>query len=266
MKKSKKLKFFKKLHISILNHLYLFHVSAILVVLVIGYFFGAGLLENAHLSFIRFQGRNVVTLISKDNRGGTGFVIQGKSGKSYIMTNQHICKLANNGVLLAVYKNKKHVVRQLAEYTKNDLCVLTVPFGVTGGFKLASSVKLGERVFSLGHPLLEPITVTQGELSSYIVIRLQAGVNVDPEICMRDTYELIDLKDDLVALFLGIRNVCIRKLFSNSSTVNILPGNSGSPTVNIWGNVVSVVFAANESGVHSYHVPLQDIKLFLESL
>lgn len=228
--------------------------------------YGSSVLENLHLDFIRSQSRNVVTLINSNGGGGTGFLVRGKSGTRYILTNNHICQSAESSPLVAIYRGDKYVVFPIKSYSGNDLCIVEAPKSVKDSFRIARSVKFGERVYSIGHPLLEPDTVSQGELSASVIITVPVGINTPVDKCTGDTYELIDMSSNPMALIFGVMNICLRHLPSNSSTVPILPGNSGSPVVNIYGNVVAVVFAANASGVHSYMVPLNAVKAFLQDL
>lgn len=245
---------------------YLFNLGLIYSLAFVSMFFGTSILENIHLHYIRYKAKDVVTLLNERGGGGTGFLVKAKSGKRFILTNNHICDSANNKPLIAIYRGDSYLVPVIKSYDLNDLCVVEAPSSARSNLDIASDVSNGDRVYSIGHPLLEPITVTQGELSSNVTIEIEVGVNVTVDQCSGVTYRIVSLEDNPFAGFFGIKNVCIRRLESKSSTVNILPGNSGSPTVNIYGNVVAVVFAANDSGVHSYHVPLEHIKNFLGQL
>ncbi len=227
-------------------------------------FFGTSILGNLHSQFIRYKSKEVVTLLNEDGGGGTGFLIKGKSGKLYILTNRHICRSTKSGLLKVLYGKETSVVSIIEEYTDNDLCLVQAPLTAKSSLKLARSVKLGEKAYAVGHPLLEAITVTEGELSSYMSIPMQIAENVTPDQCKGVYNRIVDLSDNPFALAFGVFNICIQDIQCNSSTIPILPGNSGSPVLNIWGNVIGVVFAANESGVHSYIVPLIVVMEFLE--
>ena len=240
-----------------------FLVSALIVA--IGFFVGP-VFEDAHLWYIHSLSSDVVEILNQEHGGGTGFLIRGKSGGLYVMTNNHICDSAKDGPLIVVYQGNMVVSHIIRRYQYNDLCVISAPTYAKSSLKLAKKVYSGERAYSIGHPYLEGDTVTQGELSAEVTISIAIGQNVDPETCKGPTYNLIDLSLNPMAQAFGVFNQCIRSLPALSSSINIMPGNSGSPTVDIWGHVVAVVFAANEYGSHSYHVPLSSLKDFLDDL
>ncbi len=227
-------------------------------------FFGTSILQNIHLSYIRYLSKDVVTLLVSSGGGGTGFVVPGKSGKIYILTNNHICRAADSKPMIAIYRGDRYIVNKVKNYSDNDLCLVEAPSTAKSGFRLAKLSSLGERVYAVGHPLLEDITVTEGELSTYLTIEMPLGYNFEPKDCFGNNKKLLlPLPDDFAAAVFGIKNICVEELDVQSATIPILPGNSGSPILNIYGNVVAVAFAANESGTHSYVVPLAAIKDFL---
>ena len=127
----------------------------------------------------------------------------------------------------------------------------------------AKSRQYGESAYVIGYPLLEPLTVAVGELSGRVTVSVLVGYNIPQADCSGPTYEY--RLNPLAALF-GIQSACIRHLESDASTLSIQPGNSGSPVVNIYGHVIGVVFAANESGTRSYIVPLSNLLEFVEDL
>lgn len=241
-------------------------LSASVVSLII-ILFSVPFLNNIHNAYIRILSRGVVMLTnSAGNSGATGFIVKGKSGKKYIMTNNHVCGLAENGLLRAVSTSGEvFLVTKVKSYTYNDLCALEahVPLGLA--VNIASSVDLGEATWVIGHPLLEPRSVAVGELSGTIFITMVVSANPKPDECNTPTYSIVDTSETVLGIF-GVSSVCTRRLEAVASTMSIQPGNSGSPAVNLYGSVVAVAFAANEAGSRSYFVPLSDLKNFLNEL
>jgi S1-C subfamily serine protease len=236
-------------------------LSSLLILVIVG----GGALNNAHLGYLRYLGKDTVLLRNSTGAGATGFLIKGKSGKYHIMTNGHVCGLQENGKLLAYYRGDTYVVTVESKYPYNDLCAISAPTTVKSAFKIAKSRQYGESAYAIGHPLLEPLTVAVGELSGGVVVSVLAGYNIPESECSGPTYEFNDKLNPLAALF-GIQSECIRHLEADASTLSIQPGNSGSPIVNIYGHVIAVVFAANESGTRSYAVPLSNLSEFVEGL
>ncbi len=237
-------------------------LSAVLLLVIVG----GGSLNNVHLSYLRYLGKDTVLLHNSTGSGATGFLIKGKSGKYHIMTNGHVCGLQENGKLIALYRGDAYVVDVESKYPYNDLCAVSAPKLVSSSFSIARSREYGESAYSIGHPLLEPLSIAVGELSGPVVISVLLGYNIPDDQCSGPTYENVSQSANPLARLFGIKSACVRHLEADASTLSIQPGNSGSAVVNIWGNVIAVVFAANESGTRSYMVPLSHLKTFIEGL
>lgn len=248
---------------SLRNLLTFLFIGVIIVSGVSAALFGTSILGNFHQQFLRYKAKNVVKIFNPKRGGGTGSFVRAKSGKVVILTNHHICQLAEDGKLDVSYFNGSATVKVIKSYLYNDLCTIEAPEGVNSGLSVARSVTKGEIIYSMGHPLLEPLTVSSGEYSASVTVDILDSINTPKSECNGPTYKFQEIDNPLLRMF-GMFSVCVRILDATSSTMNILPGNSGSPVVNIYGNVVAVAFAANESGVHSYLVPLSDVKAFLE--
>jgi S1-C subfamily serine protease len=236
-------------------------LSALLIVVILS----SGALNNVHLAYLRHLGKDTVLLHNSKGSGATGFLVKGKSGKYHIMTNGHVCGLQEDGKLIALYRGDAYIVDVESKYPYNDLCAVSAPKLVSSALSIARSREYGESAYSIGHPLLEPLSVSVGELSGPVNISIILGYNVPKEDCSGPTYEIVTQLNPLAALF-GIKSACVRHLDADASTIAIQPGNSGSPIVNIWGHVIAVAFAANESGTRSYTVPLSNLKSFMEGL
>jgi S1-C subfamily serine protease len=228
--------------------------------------FGTSVLSNLHLKYLRNLGSNVVLIHNLAGSGATGFLVKGKSGKLYVMTNNHVCELEQDGTVLGTYQGDVYVLEVVKRYMFNDLCVLAAPGTATKYMKIAKSYELGETAYVLGHPQLEPLSLAVGELSDLVTINIIVKSNGTQAECSGPTYTYHTDDLPLMAKLFGITSMCSRSLRANSSSITISPGNSGSPVLNIWGSVVAVTFAANESGTRSYHVPLYDLVRFLEDL
>lgn len=244
------------------NIRYLLAILSALLLLVI---IGGGSLNNVHLAYLRYLGKDTVLLRNSTGAGASGFLIKGKSGKYHIMTNGHVCGLQENGKLLATYRGNTYVVNVESKYPYNDLCSVSAPSTTNSALTVARSREYGESAYSIGHPLLEPLSVAVGELSGGVIISIVTGYNIPKEQCSGPTYEIVTDLGPMAAFF-GIKSACVRHLEADASTISIQPGNSGSPIVNIYGHVIAVAFAANESGTRSYTVPLSNLKKFMEGL
>lgn len=215
--------------------------------------------------YLRLLANWVVKITNTEgNSGATGFVVKGKSGEKYIMTNGHVCDLGKKGPLYANYRGERFPIEPYKYYVWNDLCAMKAhrPLGLS--VNIANQTILGEETYVIGHPLLEPLSSASGELSGTAYIQVAVSENPAPGECVGPTYTRFSTEGTLYQLF-GINELCVRTLEAIASTMSIQPGNSGSPAVNIYGSVVAVAFASNGSG-RSYFVPLADLKEFLEQL
>lgn len=239
-------------------------LSVLTVALHLAYF-GVPILDNMHRSLLRYYyGQDVVKLTNSKGSGGTGFVTHASSGKKIILTNGHVCGLQEDGKIRVLYRGVDYVEKVIAVYQMNDLCAIEAEGLKGSGFGIASSYSYGEKAYSIGHPLLEPLTIGTGELSGKVSVTIMVGINKTEKECTGPTYHLEEAPPMLG--FFGVDNGCFRTLPCNASTLIILPGNSGSPVVNIYGNLIGVAFAANEPGTRSYVVPLEAVKDFLGGL
>lgn len=200
-------------------------------------------------------GQHVVRIYNMEQTsGGTGFHIQGDKG-TYILTNRHICELADKQDNVLIEHNGATIPRKVIKrYAHHDLCLVEAVADHEGGIDIASSDSQGEDTIVIGHPGLRQLTVSHGEFIGTEEIEM-ASLVLTAEEC----------KGSVIQDFLGL--VCIEK-FTTSAISNIIyGGNSGSPVVNKFGNVVGVVFAGNRNQVtDSYMVPLRYVKDFIKGL
>lgn len=237
-------------------------LNSLLVILLIAVsaFYGEQLKDD----YLNTKRSSIVKLTNPEQTsGGTGFYVQTPSGKVVTMTNGHVCRLAKDGFILSDDGTNKASVKVLAQYENNDLCIVEAPSKITSGLKVAGSVREGEDVYVLGHPLLQPKTLVKGQVSGGMIVEVMQGMNM--EGCEGKTYKkVIPDPNDLLAILFGVEFYCIRTTEAYILTANILPGNSGSPVLNSFGHVVGVAFAGSPGSGRGLIVPLSDVKAFLK--
>lgn len=216
-----------------------------------------------------YKGNSVVMLTKTQlaQRGGTGFIVEAPSGKKYTLTNAHICKIGDQ--LVAHTQNSKtHTIKVIEIYPEHDLCIMEAVPGLRA-LKVASNIDLHERVWLIGHPALRPLTLESGHFAGDMDIQVYGACST--ELAEKVLKKIESKKeeeitlDDLEQLLMLMAGMCIKP--HNAQYINNISygGNSGSPVVNKFGNVVGVLFAGSRSQpTSSYTVPISEIHKFLK--
>jgi len=226
----------------------------------------AAKVPELHNLYLRdYVGKNVVKILGKGG-GGTGFYITTPKNKTYILTNNHICELADNADKLKVVHNNNEFFSKVAfRSKKTDLCLIESN-DERNGVELADSMELGESANLLGHPGLRPLTLHKGEAIGYEKIDLLFGLDVPEDRCFGVTYFLknYDTPESILLQAQGINSLCVVTVDSTSMNMISYPGASGSPVVNEHGELIGVLFAGNTQAITvSFLVPLEDVREFL---
>lgn len=219
---------------------------------------GAYLILNAqqyHNNYLRSKvGSKVVMITNKEeNSGGTGFFVKAPSGDTYILTNAHVCSLGRNNLFSHVNNGRQVRLNVIEVSSETDLCILS-SFGNIEGLNVASNVAIGEELALAGHPKLMPLTVSNGQLIGYSTTVVLYDNAPCPET----------LEGPFQSVPTRFGEMCVG-VIKEAGMTNILslPGNSGSPIVNFFGNVVGVLFAGGSDN-WGIIVGINSIKHFLQ--
>jgi len=255
---------------------YVKKTAAALAVVAITTVLSVGIIKTPeiHRAYLRHKvgSRTFMIKGKKDGGGGTGFQILAPSGQTYIMTNSHVCEGAltqseDKDSLIVMDDSGNYIRRRVLENSDfTDLCLLEGMPGVEG-LKLAKSpVMLGDTGFIVGHPLLRPLSVSEGEVVGLKDVKIAVAQINSPE----DEQRCSLLKNEIVSLDMdmyGIVKIPIKLCLNVTkaalmTTILIFPGNSGSPMVNAYGEVTGVAFAADATS-WGYAVSLRDVRRLL---
>lgn len=203
-------------------------------------------------SVVRIFGKNSMGMMS----GGTGFSVQAESGKKYILTNKHICSLADKSGSLIVEipgKARRYKRRIIEISSRHDLCLVESLPTFRNALRVAEKVAAGDKIFVVGHPKLFALTVAEGEyIEEAKIMLVMSKWRIQPVV--------------VKVPFRVTAGNYLRLTPFAASRFNVYSrgGNSGSPIVNKYGEVISVLFAGNPRDVmETYGVPLEYVREFI---
>lgn len=218
---------------------------------------------DLHHKYLRNEAGPASVMLLGKRGGGSGFHVEAPSGKTYILTNAHVCGLAVNGKIKVVSaaKNITTTRKVIQVYDSHDLC-LVEPIDGIDGLEVANNSDVSDTIYVAGNPRLVPFSINKGEVIGRRIIEILDAVNITREECDGRYIQL----DGFAAMIYGFDSVCLKERDSIEANVISYPGNSGSAVVNGYGNVVAVLFAGdNDMPTDAYLVPLDFIQDFLRN-
>jgi len=223
-----------------------------------------------HGQWIRSKVGSKTYLIYEPRSGsGTGFAVKAPSGKTYIVTNDHVCEVSKDGKSVMVRDEDGKSMRRkiIKKSDRSDLCLVEGWPGVEGLKVSSSAPEIGQIVASVGHPSGYDITLSRGEIIMRDDVMIPVGPIsfIDPSSgkeqlvpaedggvtlkqCSMPKNKVVTVDQQIFIFVFRIKmcmNVTEKAYFTN---MLIQPGSSGSPVVNFYGNIVGVVFASDRAG------------------
>ncbi|HSS75990.1 MAG TPA: S1C family serine protease [Thermoanaerobaculia bacterium] len=194
-------------------------------------------LAAVDLKELNHRARGSVVLLKNLDAGGqavsegTGFVIHG----GYILTNHHVVEGASRMQAVLPDKSVLELPGVLAQDADHDLAILKAPAHHLQPLPLVrpGPTEPGERVVVLGNPLGFASTLSDGIVSAY----RENGIDEEPDF----------IKGPLLQI-----------------TAPISEGSSGSPVMNLNGEVVGVAVAFYDGGQSlNFAVPASSVRRLL---
>lgn len=219
-------------------------------------------LPELHYSLLRSYVSSKVVKITNQtlNHGGTGVHVKTPHGSTFILTNAHVCRVAENGFVWVTSEEGITIPRRVIESSNfTDLCLIE---GMPGksGLSLGNEPEVGDIEAVIGHPKLMPTTVSRGEIIGTTEVDVMDHVITDPD---SDRCDMPKNKIEEIMSMFGLVRICLIHIKAYLSNIVILPGNSGSPMVNKYGSLVGLAFAGDDDVHWGCIVILSDIEKFL---
>jgi hypothetical protein len=216
--------------------------------------------------------------------GGTGFHVLAPSGKTYIMTNRHVCNLAIEGKMWVKNKTQSKSLKVITSSDSFDLCLIE-PLPGIDGIKVGDTPVEGQAVSYAGYPRLQPRTFESGEIAGTKMLTIAAGVvgkDITEEQCQTKDSSIAQVPEILTLLSKAqvdqdlspwadhplfkngkMVDMCYQRNTALVTTLIIYGGASGSPMVDILGRLIGVVYAAPTTGGWGYGVTIDNVKTIL---
>jgi hypothetical protein len=255
--------------------------------------------ENLHLKLINeYRKSNVFKISNKPqgNSGGTAFLVKTPSGKSYIMTNAHVCsdeekydpilnslefmpdsfsRKTRKPMFLIQEQDDGKVVWFQTEifeiYEHEDLCLLYAPVELSGGIDVAESApSSGSKTFVLGRMLNIDYYFRDGSVIAYVPEQYTRP-NIPLKKCeqLGVDYSILYKRGYLIDFFLGTRQLievitCMQTREQMYLSNQAYYGSSGSPVLDYKGDLVGVIKEIRPGRPLSVAVSLKAIVDFLK--
>lgn len=202
--------------------------------------------------------RNRVVKLYHPERGQcTGVVVQGASGRNWVLTAAHCKVLIQDGRVLAEEQDGRISQMYLvAESPTSDLLLLSQDFPSYSGVKIAKELKMYDKVHSITRGAGMPAYRTDGEALGMREVMFAVGdIILLPE---EEAACLITPKFKIMPGIFG-EKYCVMAMNEQVVTAKIVPGSSGGPLFNAKGELVGIASASDTSEHFFYFVKLTDI-------
>ncbi len=209
--------------------------------------------ESLYERFLFNKHGGAVAQLSAPQGSGTGFLLQTSKGM-IIITNEHVCSLAFQGMILVTFPNGLNFLSKVIKTSSKgyDLCSIEAPKGFVG-LKLGKKPSIMDRIYSLGYPSMEPLQIGSGFM----------GGQALAETIIPITTECKGLSKKMIKVPQYPQPVCVEDQIADFTTLLTAGGASGSPVLNQWGEVIGVIFGVSPKTNHALTIPYWELLDFI---
>ncbi len=188
---------------------------------------------------------------------GTGFIAQGKSGNTYLVTNWHVCNAGSwAGKMHGNFEGGEHVSGPIVKLSPlSDLCASKLTKR-TKSLKIASSLAALEQVYTRGYPF-GVLSETSGQFAGVTSWSFTYPIE-EVGTCFKGSKPWIGGDGKLKG--------CTASYTDNMTNMYSRPGSSGSPVVNEAGELVGVMSSWDGNKDSGGMVTLEQVREFLNAL
>lgn len=212
--------------------------------------------------------------------GGTGFHVKAPSGRTYLITNRHVCEDSVDGQHMSVTYNESEFRVKILKTVQEDICVLEPIPGVRG-FRTASTWQGWGKIYTVGFPGLHDYVYHEGyrmalKAATHSIRILHDGETTDhwskrfdssikEKHCNWPNQTREWFRDDSVTPPERVE-MCQTTLPIIRTTMRAVGGASGSPVMNKFGQIIGIVAIRYNKLLLSGAIPVEYINKALENM
>ena len=206
---------------------------------------------------------NSVYHVGSEDGWGTGFAVEARSGKKFILTNDHVCDGVSKNDRITASDGKKYLIKVKAKYDKHDLCLMLAPKNAKP-LEIAGHLDHRERIFTAGFPSISGMTTASG-----VALKMDEDYDLPYPLENKDCkgkskYKVKSAME--MTLFGPVeQDICFMIAPTQLTSIRSGGGASGSPVVNKYGEVTGVVLSVSQGLGFASMVPLNAIRDFLNN-
>lgn len=204
--------------------------------------------------------RNTVRIVNLQmTGGGTGVILSSSKMESLVLTNKHVCGVAEEGGFIVTH-DARYLISEYKTSNAHDICIAKVRANLNARTEVASyPPELYSDSYVAGHPRLMPFTLVKGHFSDRIAVPILESI--------RRCTEKEIMHPELGRYCEAIGGIPVFKVYDAQFITNtIQPGNSGSAVYNSAGEIAGLVFASGSRELsYAIIVPQEYINNFLNN-